>query len=170
MTTSQAIRKIFLSFDFIGSALCVLIMIPLVPSVVPTSVAKEFFGICISVLAIVFSVFFAALAVFITSGDNEFVKFLEEEGAFTRIIWSFRVTLLALFVALILSIALFISTLQSDSAMTTSSYPGWIVVAFAGIAIYAMLATVNSCLDAIKYAEFRARFIKILESKKGTKN
>jgi len=114
-------------------------------------------------LAIIFSVFFAALAILITSGDNEFVRFLQSEGFYKKIIFTFKYTLILLFIGFILAISLFIGILPYALSTTVYIYPKLNFLVFTFIAIYSLFATANSSLDAIKYAEFRARFLEIIK-------
>lgn len=133
-----------------------------IPGGTTFEMAKEIFQVSITVLAIIFSIFFAALTVLITAGDNQFVRFLEEDGSYTHIVWTFKITLLLLFIALMISIALFVTVLhyQNQSGL----YPEWVILPFAFIALYALFAAINSCLDAIKYAQYRAAFLEIFDN------
>jgi hypothetical protein len=165
MKIRQKAKSIVISWDFALAFLSIFLMILVVPSAIPAQVAKEIYATSLATLAIIFSVFFAALTVLITSGDNEFVKFLEEDGSFSQIVWSFKFTLLVLFVALVLSIGLFIFVLAKEAQGTIELHPGAITVAFAGFSFYALFSTLNSSLDAIKYAEFRVKFLKVIRPK-----
>src|ERR1035438_2279483 len=99
------IRRVILSPDLIASVLLSFITAVFCPSLISISMAKDFYGVGISVLSIVFSVFFAALAIIMSAGDNEFVAFLHENGAYSEIIWNFRFTVLILFSSLLISLA-----------------------------------------------------------------
>lgn len=128
--------------------------------------AKEILGVSISTLAIVFSVFFAALAVLITAGDNEFVRFLQEDGSYTEIIWTFKFSLLILFFALIVSIVLFVVVLSYGDLGQTFYFPRWMLAIFVFITVYALFVAASSSLDAIKYAEYRAKYLEITRQNK----
>ena len=84
---------------------------------------------------------------------------MQEDGSYTQIVWTFKITLLLLFIALMISIALFVTVLhyQKQSGL----YPEWIILIFAFIAFYALFAAVNSSLDAIRYAQYRATYLEI---------
>src|ERR1039458_778761 len=101
----KRIRRVIYSYDLILATLAALATAILCPSVISISMAKDFYGVGISVLSIVFSIFFAALAIVMSAGDNEFVAFLHENGAYSEIIWNFRFTVMILFGSLMLSIA-----------------------------------------------------------------
>ena len=40
-------------------------------------------------------------------------------------------------------------------------YPKYVMLVFVFFGVYALLAAINSSLDAIKYAEFRASFLEM---------
>ncbi|MBK7434577.1 MAG: hypothetical protein IPI66_12240 [Chitinophagaceae bacterium] len=70
------------------------------------------FIMLITVLSIIFSLFFAALAIIMSSTDNDFIKYMEERvnKGFTRFMNTFKVVLVALFLSLIYSIVLYTTT------------------------------------------------------------
>ena len=142
-------------------AICIVGIIAFfVPGGITFGMAKDVFEVSITVLAIIFSIFFAALTVLITAGDNQFVQFLEEDGSYRSIVWTFKITLLLLFVALMFSIGLFVTVLNFEGQ--SGLYPEWLVLLFAFVALFALFATVSASMDAIKYAEFRAMYLKII--------
>lgn len=98
------LKSLLISSDFIIALVLSIVVLILNPEKIKLGIAKEIFEVAIAVLSIVFSVYFAALAVVITSGDNEFIKFLEKDGSYSHIIWTLKITLLLLFFALIVSI------------------------------------------------------------------
>jgi hypothetical protein len=158
-------RSVFISWDM-GLACIVLVSALLfLPNDLDVKLAKNLFEVIITVLTVIFSVFFAAMAILVTAGDNEFVRFLEEEGTYTRIMWTFKFTLLVLFVSLIVSLILFMSVLPYQEAAPPFVFPKYLMAAFAFMASYALFATAICSLDAIKYAEFRARFLKVTKNK-----
>jgi hypothetical protein len=160
VTLKGALRSIVLSWDFWAALLAAGLMSVLVGSPVTMSVARDLFGVSITALSIIFSVFFAALAVLITSGDNEFYRFMHQHGFQRRIMWSFKVTLLLLFVSLVAAMCLYIlaSPDANDPQRSALPYPALPLVAFGWLAFYALFAAISSCLDAIKYAEYREKF------------
>jgi 2-keto-4-pentenoate hydratase len=64
------------------------------------------------------------------------------------------------------SISLFVGILPYALSTTTFVYPKLNFLVFAFIVLYALFATANSSIDAIKYAEFRARFLEIIDNKR----
>jgi hypothetical protein len=168
MAARVRLRSIALAWDLIGAATVTVALIVVLPSEISLQIAKEIFSVGVSVLAIIFSVFFAAIAIVITAGDNEFVKFLEKDGHYTSIIWTFRSTLVLLFVALLAAIALLIITLPYQ-AIEQYPYPAWyfpeaVMLGFGFLALYALFTAASASLDAIKYAQFRARYIELMRS------
>lgn len=167
MTIADKLRSIIVSWDFLGAAALTVAFAIVVPSRISFEVANEIFSIAVSVLAIMFSVFFAAIAVIITAGDNQFVSFLETEGMYTHIVWTFKFTLILLFSALVLSIVLLVVTLPY-SDHKTYPYPQWhfpeaYMLAFGFLGVWALFSSAQASLDAIKYAQFRTRFIRVMD-------
>lgn len=166
MRAMNAAKSLFFSWDWLAAFVATLVISFLVPGGVSCLMAKELFSVSTSVLSIIFSVFFAALAVLITAGDNEFIRFLVEDGSYRQIVWTFKVTLLLLFVSLLASIVLFVIVLPySEQELGNLYYPEWLMLLFSFLALYALFAAINSSLDAIKYAEYRARFLEVVEDK-----
>jgi hypothetical protein len=161
VTVMKRLNRVLISWDFGISVLITVGLAILIQKDLSVNIVKDVLGVCVSVLAIVFSVFFAALAVLITAGDNEFVKFLEIDGSYTEIIWTFKFSLLILFFALILSIVLFIGVLPYINVQQNYYFPKPLLYAFTFFTVYALFAAVSSSLDAIKYAEYRAKYINI---------
>ena len=76
----MSFRAVVVSWDFILSLAIAATFGFWLPLWVPNELTKDYYGIGISVLSIVFSLFFAALAVVITASDDDFVMFLEAHG------------------------------------------------------------------------------------------
>lgn len=157
----QALKSIFVSWDFFGAILISIALYFLLPNLIPAKIVKPIYEVSISTLSVIFSVFFAALAVLITAGDNEFVRFLEEEGLYARIIFTFKITLISLFVALLVSIFSFVTILPYSESDVIFLYSKIVLVVFSFFTLYALFASINSTMDAIRYAEFRAKFLEI---------
>jgi hypothetical protein len=152
------IKNIIISWDFITALIMTVIIAFVLPSRIKTEFASSLYETGISVLSIVFSVYFAALAIIISSSDDDFVKFLEKDGDYSAIVDSFKFSLALLFIALIYSILLFsISSFWiSETCLIQSSL--WLIV-FIFLFLYSMFAALNSTLDSLKYAKFRTRFL-----------
>lgn len=156
-----ALKSIFISWDFIVAIVVAIALYFLLPSLVPAKIVKPIYEVSISVLSVIFSVFFAALAVLITAGDNEFVRFLEEEGLYKKIIFTFKVTLILLFIAMLFSIVSFVTILPYTETDIKFMYSKEMIVLFSFFTLYALFASINSTMDAIKYAEYRAAYLEL---------
>ena len=127
------------------------------PSYLQCDFCKDVYGVGVSVLSILFSLWAAALALLMTSPDNEFVQFMEQGGHYTFLVNTFKVTLIALFVALVTSIGMLLST-DFFLPSAKNQYKGWFVC-FVFLSTYALVAALSSMLDSIRYAERRVRFL-----------
>ena len=77
------IRDVFFSWDFIFSTIIVGILIILLPTYISAQFAQDVYSMAITILSIIFSVFFAALAIIISTSEDDFVRFLEDDGIYT---------------------------------------------------------------------------------------
>lgn len=152
------LRNIIWSWDFIFSLVAAGLTYLLLPHWVSNEFAKDLYSIGISVLSIVFSVYFAALAIIMSSSDDAFIRFLEEKKQYTTIIQSFELSLAVLFVALIFSIGIYASTSFWISTQCAGQRVWWLI-AFAFLFFYGMLTAASSTLNAITYSKFRSRFL-----------
>src|SRR4051794_30824032 len=98
------LRNIILSYDFVIASTTTLFAALFMPTWIKAAFAAAFYNTGITVLSIIFSLFFAALAIIMSSTDNEFIHFLEEGKYFTRLMLSFKFTLIVLFISLIYAI------------------------------------------------------------------
>ena len=160
------LQRIILGWDFLLAFLITIVvgLLLICGRDVPLHVANQIFSMSIGLHSILFSVFFAVLAILITSSDDTFARFLEEDHSYTEILWSYKVTLLILFLALLLSLGLFILSLPYESSVPLepmNPYPTGALILFCFISAYALMATMNSCLEAIRYARYRVRFISL---------
>lgn len=158
------LKQILLSWDFGLSVVVTVALAFFLGDTVPVEFAKDIYGVGISVLSIIFSVYFAALALIMTSGDDDFVHFLEENGDFTAIVSTFRFSLLLLFGALVYSIVVYIYTsieIYSKSGTTSTQVQSefflWFFIFFFS---YSLLAALTATLDSITYSVFRTKFLR----------
>lgn len=165
MALKERLKSIILAIDFIISLLVFGLVVYISPDNLLNEFTKDVYNVGITVLSIVFSVYFAALAIIISSSDNDFIDFLDEEGDYIRLIQNFRFALAILFFALLYSIFVYVFTViwfynkQSDQ-------PKWLFSFFSFMAIYGLLATVSATNDAIKFAMYRAKFLKRIRERK----
>ena len=115
--------------------------------------------------SIIFAVFFAAFAIIMSAGDNEFISFLHEDGSYTAIVWSFKFTVIALFASLLLALFdySYAAFRISQKAELQSKY---FLLAFAVCFIYSLVAVMQSVLDALKYSEVRVKYINLRKQRK----
>jgi hypothetical protein len=154
------IRDVILSWDFwcaVGGAVGTYLLLPAHPK---TELAKDLYGVGISVLSIVFAVYFAAFAIIMASPDNEFICFMEETGDFSRLLSSLRWTQGALFLALIVSLVLYGWTASEVSAKIDVQARCWVIF-FVFMFFYALFSAAAAAHDAVQFSRFRAKFIKI---------
>lgn len=154
------IKDILFSWDFITSVIIAVVFYFILPYWIKNDFAKNLYDIGISVLSIVFSVFFAALAIIISSSDDDFVRFLEQQGDYTAIIDTFKFSLFLLFVALVYSIILSIITSFWTNEKNINQQFHFVVV-FIFLFFYGLFATFNSTFDAIKYSKYRTDYLGI---------
>lgn len=173
-TLRAKLRKLFRSRDFYAAAMAGLLVLLFAPDWVSLTLAKEVLSITVSVLAIIFSVFFAGVAVIITAGDNDFIAFLQLDGTFTRILWSYKATLMILFGALVFSLGFLLTVLvysEMSPILPSSAYvPKWALVALAVASVWALFAALGAAADAILYANLRVRYIAATSSQTNTGN
>lgn len=157
------LRKLFVSKDFWIAIIVGVLVIAFAPNRIPLYLAKEVLTVSVSVLAIIFSVFFAGVAVIMTAGDNDFITFLQVDRTYSKIVWSYKATLMLLFGALVFSLVLLIIVLAhaEPGALAASSafVPKWLMTLFGIISTWALFAALSAAADAIEYANLRARFI-----------
>jgi hypothetical protein len=157
------LREILTSWDVLAAAAISLATALRVPQWAPNVLVKDFYGTGIAVLSIVFSVFFAALAIIMSSSDDDFVAFLEEEKGYTRIVNTFRFTLILLFVALLSGLFLYVySSIRLQVKVECQSK--WWSVVFEFLFLYSLLAALSGALDSVSYSKYRSRFISIREA------
>lgn len=151
------VRKIIAWDLFLAVGITVIVTFVL-DSRIRDSFAKDVYSVGVSVLSIVFAIYFAALSIIISSSDNEFVRFLEERGQFSELVSTFRFTLILLFVALVVAIGLYVYSayIFANGGQQSKFY----FSLFVFLTFYALFAVVSSALDALKFATLRARFLK----------
>ena len=161
----MTLRSIFAALDFWVAVLLATVTGILLPRWVRTDFVKDLYGIAIGVLSIIFSVFFAALAVIMASSDDEFVEFLEKESDYTGIIETMKFTLIILFTALAAALALYSYTAYRISVRIEYQRFLWLM-AYSFLFSYALAASLSATLDAIKYSKYRATYLSLHLRKK----
>jgi ABC-type spermidine/putrescine transport system permease subunit I len=153
------LANIILSWDTFISLIVTGVSYSLLPDELKLGFVCDFFNIGITVLSIVFSIFFAALAVIMTSSDNDFIKFLEEENHFTQLLNSFKITLLMLFVSLIVAISFNLWTQFQITISGEDTQSKWYFLIFEFLFLYSLIATALSVHDTILFSKYRAEYM-----------
>ena len=140
------------------------------PTYLDANAASSFYNIGITVLSIVFSLFFAALAIIMSSTDNDFIEFLEEKNQFTGLMVTFKVVLAALFLSLILSIVLYTKNdffIKNSGSQNPQEHKIWFVI-FQFFFTYSLIGTALSIKDTISFTKYRTKFLASRKKKCGT--
>ncbi len=166
MNIRTKIKRFLLAPDFCIAFIGAIFFALFANGPISSDLVKEITSTAITILSIIFSVFFAALAVMITSGDNEFINFLQRFGAYTQIVWSFKVTFFALLIALLSSLILYLTSIFQLSKPISGVYPWFFTTPYIFLTFYALLSTAAASVDAIKYAEYRTKYLLAIEQMK----
>lgn len=108
-------------------------------------------------MAIIFSIVFAAIAVIASGGESGYIAFLEEDGGFTKLLYSFKLALNILFTALLISLAEFGYTVARINSEVKYESKAFMSV-YIFILLYALIAARLMGNDAIMFAKSRADF------------
>lgn len=152
------ISDVIFSWDLIISVLASALIYILFPVEVNNIFAKDLYGVGISVLSIIFSVYFAALAVIISSSEDEFVKFLKTKKFYDPLINIFKWTLGALFISLLYSLIVYLIT-SNYIYLNKENQSIWLFDLFIFLCMYSLISTGLSCKDALKYANYRSDYL-----------
>jgi hypothetical protein len=165
-------KMILFSWDIYLSLPLSLISYFFLPKYLEMEFTLSFFNIGITVISIIFSLFFAALAIIMSSSDNDFLEFLEQKNQFTTLLWTFKVTLIALFCTLIYSIVLYTGTQYYIVHFNPIKWEQHkiLFIFFEFLFLYSMIATGLSINDTIVFSKFRAKFLKQQSDKAKNEN
>jgi 4-hydroxybenzoate polyprenyltransferase len=153
-------KRYLRSIDTLLATIITVIVALCLPLQIRDEFCTSFYYIGITVLAIVFSLFFASLAIIMSSSDNQFVKFLEEDGHYTSLMKGFKFTLLCLFISLGYAIIMYAYTdyfVKHISKDYTHSKHFFLFFVFSFV--YSLTATALSVKDSIKFSHYRIMFI-----------
>lgn len=158
----RKIRIFVWSWDTLFASLGALVVFYALPGRMDSSFAMNILSVGISVLSIVFSVFFASLTFIISSSNDKFVDFLNRKGHLDEIILMYRWTLFSLFLSLLYSLGTYtyVSYLKVNDGLVSN----YLMSLFSFLFVYSLVASLLSTENAIKYAERRAEFISISKS------
>ncbi len=155
------INTYILSWDFILSIIITLVTAIFLQFEVKASFTLGIYNIGISVISIIFSLFFASMAILITNQDDDFLLFLEENNDFSEIISGFKFTLVALFTCLMISIIFFFYTSYLISEYTDKLIVSTVFLYFFEFFFfYSLFSTLLCVFDTIKFSLVHLEFIK----------
>lgn len=155
----MSLRRIIWHWDAGISLLIFFLVVIFFPTYISNEFAKDIYSISIQILSILFSLFFASLAIIISSSNDDFIEFLNNaDGFYILLINTFRFVLLMLFIALMVSIIIYAVTALLISNNIESQHK--ILLSFCLLLFtYGLTSTFSSALDAIKYAIYRSQYI-----------
>jgi len=150
---------LFKHWDLVISVAIVVELFQHLPARLSTAFLKDAYSGGIAVLAVVFSVVFAALSLLASIGDDEFLTFLEDEdNALSTLLKSFKTTLNLLFGGLIVSIVLF-GIASYLASVGHKDQESWSFALFCFTVIYALISSRLIANDVIHFAMLRAKFL-----------
>lgn len=157
------LKNIIFSYDTYIAIIAFALTYWLLPKFVRHDFCLGFYSIGITVLSIIFSIFFASLANMAGSSNDDFIKFLEEEKTYSTLLESFKFTLQALFIGLIFAIVAYLITdCQIKFAKPLQGAQHKIFISlFASIFTYGLTATGLTVKDSILYSKYRADFLNL---------
>lgn len=149
-------KSIFLSPDFVISGFFWVAIVNITPIGIDLQTICDLTLMKIQVSSIVFSFFFAALALFTAAGSDSFIRFLENEceSAYCEILKSYKFTLGLLGTSLVIETALY--TVYKIIGPSLSPISTWsLICATTGFFTWAILAAIMSAFDSIRLHQFR---------------
>lgn len=153
----RKIENIILSWDTIFAIIATVFAIIYVPSDISNDFCSSIYGTSIAVLAVIFSILFASLAVIMAFPDNEFITFIEHPSKiFSRLLHFFKITLAALFVSLLYTICIYIYCTY-NKGNSDNSKPLFSIFIF--LLTYSLFATAISVWVTLKLTISRASYI-----------
>lgn len=151
------IKSIITGLDFIISISLAILLFFFLPIQTNVFLVKDIYGVAIPILSIIFPVFFASLAIIITSSRDDFAMFLQERGYFENLLSLFKFTLIIIFFSLLLTIFLYIHASILINNGIKTQYKLYLIL-FSFFFLYSLLSSLNAILGVIKYAKNRIQF------------
>lgn len=153
-------EDVFLCWDFILAVFITIIFNLFMAKYIKLELIKDIVSIIISTLSIIFSLFFAGVSIILTSNDDDFINFLEEENIYSDIVSTFKFTLLVTFISLVIYIIIYFIIILIIYGIYDNLHKNLMFVP-CFIFFYSIFSVFNSVLDAINYAEKRITYIKL---------
>lgn len=163
----RKIKSILLSYDTAVAFAITIVIMFFLPTTIRADFAMSFYSVGISVLSIVFSLFFTALAIIMSSSDNDFINYLEEKGRYSFLMFTFKVTLTSLFLSLCYSIFIyvymdfFIKHKSPDYKISSLFF-----LVFVLLFTYSLAASLLSVKDTISFSKYRLLYLNVLKKEK----
>ncbi|RXM42262.1 hypothetical protein BOW57_17080, partial [Flavobacterium sp. YO64] len=79
----RRVKSFIYCWDFGIAFFATLITYYFLPDYINMKFTLSFYNVAMTVLSIIFSLFFTAMAIIMSSSDNDFIEFLEETKTFT---------------------------------------------------------------------------------------
>lgn len=156
-------KDVFTSLDMIAAIIVGIFSCYLLPpnDIIPGPMLKDIYSIAINVLAILFSMFFAALTIIVSINDSDFVSFLEEDYLLSDILRCFKFSLGITFIVLFITILLYIWTVFNSSNKYWGQYSGQFSL-FLWAFSYSTFAMLLTAKDAIRLFYSRVKYVRIM--------
>lgn len=155
------IKEILISWDIFAAVIVGGALALLLPPYLMAVLIKDLYGVGITVLSIIFTIYFAALAIIISSASDDFILFLEEEGDYTALLAHFRYAVVVTFIALVASIVFYGVTAFQLTANPDAMQTRWWFVCYVILFSYTLGVVFNTALDALQYPRFRAQHLQV---------
>lgn len=167
------IKSFFISYDFGISFVLGIALYIFMPEYIQMTFTADYYGVVITAISIIFSLVFASCSILLSSSDNDFINFLNEENDFDNLLWTFRITLISLFICLLYSLVLFVGTsyyLKHSAENEIWLQHKSLFITLTSITVYSLIATYLSVEDTLIFSKFRSRFLKKQEDEKNRLN
>ena len=158
------VRSILIGYDFKISILLSVILYFILPDYLLMKFMITYCNIVITVVSIIFSLLFTACSILMSSSDDDFIIFLNEDKIFDDLLWTFKVTLIALFGCLIYSLFLYILTnyyIENSKIGEIWFQHKIIFCSLTLLTIYSLIATYLSVENTLIFSKFRSKYLKI---------
>jgi type III secretory pathway component EscU len=150
------IKMILWSWDILAALVAAAISYKFTPEVITNKFCVTIYGTAIGILSIIFSIFFASLAIIMSLPDNDFINFIENpERLFTSLLSYFKLTLMILFLSLLFTISLYVYSMYGSE---TDAGNRGVFVLFSGIFIYSLVATIIAVNITLSFTERRVKY------------
>jgi len=159
------IDEVIFCWDFIVSMIIAVSCGILLPKYLNIEFLNSMYSIAVTLLSILFSLFFAALTLIMISNADDFILFLEEDNIYSGIIATFKITLIITFISLLISIIMYAQTMFLIKENYINQNKIFFII-FVFSLFYSLFAIINSVIDSIKYSEKRIQYIKIKNTNK----